>query len=496
MKQLLVFGFFLFITGITSVANNLSELYRQYLSLGGDQESIEIGNRIIQEASALGLINQIDAFKDHSEQMQALIHYAAAANAWEQHDLKSISSPVEKALALSTSLDDNVMQGDCWHLLGSMAQMQGDLYRAVDCFEKCFEADKKLGDLDRMSSSLNNLAGSYLSTNQLDEAEKVILRAIEMERNMGRSDKLAIRLGMASDVYLKLNKPLTALPYITEAFELDSLGGRQIKMAIRMSQRASVYEALERYSEARNSLLSAISILDGTNYIRSAAICYNQLGSLAIRENHNSQAVEYYGHALRLSRKCDDIYTESKAAKGLAASLRDTDPSKALRMLERHVELSDIIFSENTSTKLSQLQAKYNQAEREHEIEILNQRVKYKYLTIVVLCICLLALVVLCVAFIILLKKARNELKEISSSFRRNTADTQSTLEVHFTRREMDVIKLCCKGLQDKEIGNILHISERTVGTHKTNIFRKCSVKNTVELVNFANRHNLIVDEP
>ena len=38
-------------------------------------------------------------------------------------------------------------------------------------------------------------------------------------------------------------------------------------------------------------------------------------------------------------------------------------------------------------------------------------------------------------------------------------------------------------GLQDKEIAARLNISERTVGTHKMNIFKKCGVSNTVELV-------------
>ena len=46
----------------------------------------------------------------------------------------------------------------------------------------------------------------------------------------------------------------------------------------------------------------------------------------------------------------------------------------------------------------------------------------------------------------------------------------------------------------DKEIANLLCISGRTVGTHKANIFKKCGVSNTVELVNFANKYHLLDD--
>lgn len=61
-----------------------------------------------------------------------------------------------------------------------------------------------------------------------------------------------------------------------------------------------------------------------------------------------------------------------------------------------------------------------------------------------------------------------------------------------FTPRELDVIRLSCEGLQYKEIAGKLGIKYLTVVTIKNNIFRKLGINNTVELVLYAIRKNLI----
>lgn len=62
-----------------------------------------------------------------------------------------------------------------------------------------------------------------------------------------------------------------------------------------------------------------------------------------------------------------------------------------------------------------------------------------------------------------------------------------------FTPRELDVIRLSCKGLQYKEIAGELGIKYLTVVTIKNNIFRKLGINNTVELVLYAIKKGLII---
>lgn len=59
------------------------------------------------------------------------------------------------------------------------------------------------------------------------------------------------------------------------------------------------------------------------------------------------------------------------------------------------------------------------------------------------------------------------------------------------TEREIEIIKLIIKSLTNKEIADVLSISELTVNTHRKNAMRKLSIKNTAGLVKFALENGL-----
>lgn len=60
------------------------------------------------------------------------------------------------------------------------------------------------------------------------------------------------------------------------------------------------------------------------------------------------------------------------------------------------------------------------------------------------------------------------------------------------SKREQEVLKLIAEGKKSVEIADLLFISTNTVDTHRKNILAKCEVKNTAELVSFANKNGLI----
>jgi DNA-binding NarL/FixJ family response regulator len=54
--------------------------------------------------------------------------------------------------------------------------------------------------------------------------------------------------------------------------------------------------------------------------------------------------------------------------------------------------------------------------------------------------------------------------------------------------KELEILKLCAKGLNHKEVAAKLGISERTVSTHNYNSFRKIKARNIVEAINHVNK--------
>ena len=64
--------------------------------------------------------------------------------------------------------------------------------------------------------------------------------------------------------------------------------------------------------------------------------------------------------------------------------------------------------------------------------------------------------------------------------------------EAHLTAREVEIIRLIEKEYNNKQIAESLFISERTVETHRKNIFRKTNTNSVIGLVKYAYEHRLI----
>ncbi len=62
----------------------------------------------------------------------------------------------------------------------------------------------------------------------------------------------------------------------------------------------------------------------------------------------------------------------------------------------------------------------------------------------------------------------------------------------NLTQREIEIIRLIEKEQNNREIATTLFISERTVETHRKNIFRKVNATSLLGLVKYAYEHKLI----
>lgn len=63
---------------------------------------------------------------------------------------------------------------------------------------------------------------------------------------------------------------------------------------------------------------------------------------------------------------------------------------------------------------------------------------------------------------------------------------------INITNREKEIILLIEKEFSNKEIAEELFISERTVETHRKNIFRKTNTNSVIGLIKYAYQHKII----
>ena len=82
--------------------------------------------------------------------------------------------------------------------------------------------------------------------------------------------------------------------------------------------------------------------------------------------------------------------------------------------------------------------------------------------------------------------------ESVLEELQRSDKRKKQTVEAHLTDREIEIIRLIEKEFSNKQIAETLFISERTVETHRKNIFRKTGTNSVIGLVKYAYEHRLI----
>jgi DNA-binding NarL/FixJ family response regulator len=60
------------------------------------------------------------------------------------------------------------------------------------------------------------------------------------------------------------------------------------------------------------------------------------------------------------------------------------------------------------------------------------------------------------------------------------------------TKRELEVVKLIAEAYTNRQIADTLQLSEKTVESHRSNVFAKLGIRDRVELVRYAIRRGLV----
>ncbi len=259
----------------------------------------------------------------------------------------------ERALPLYTGDD----AGDCLNLLAVVNIRLGDWDKAAQYAKRCNAIDRRSGDPDMISSSLNTLAAIYMGARQPAIAEKYILEGIEQCRRAGNASRMATLQGMASEVYHTMGDEQRSLTHATRAWQIEDSLGRADRAAVRLSQMAAALLWLKRTGEARAALDKAIPVLRASDNKQSLGIALNQSGGVYLADGDNNAAAACYREAIGIFTSLHDLYNESHAQLGLYNALKGHDNAEAMSAMERYKALKDSLYDIETAQSIGRTSA-------------------------------------------------------------------------------------------------------------------------------------------
>ena len=300
MKGVIVVCLLLASTAMGQTVDGLLEKF-------GKAQNVTVTNQFFEQLGKEGFLDEEVKMAEGTpvDSLRQQVWYWAAEWYYDQQAYKQAEQYALKALPLYHPANDS--KADCLNLLGLIYVRMGDIQQAANYAKQCLEIDMKNGDDDRISSSMNTVAGIYMAGYQAKEAEQYILGALEHAGKVNNPARKAVILGMASEIYHTLGDDQKALPYAEQAYTIDSLLGRQPQAAIRLSQKGSALLGLHRYQEAEAIYRQIIPSLKEIGDYHSYAIALNRLGMSLLCQERQQEAIPYYKEAATLFSKMGDL---------------------------------------------------------------------------------------------------------------------------------------------------------------------------------------------
>ena len=360
------------------------------LSQFDSKQDVATANQFFQQLAQEEFTDGRIQFKKDTPQdsLRQQVWYWAAEWLYDQQQYEQAAAYGKKALPLFRY--DNDDKAGCLNILGCIYVRMGDVQHAAEYAKQCLAIDMKSGDDDRISSSMNTVAGIYMAGYQAKEAEQYVLGALEHAEKVDNPARKAVILGMASEVYHSLRNDQKALPYVEQAYQIDSLLGRQPQMTIRKSQKASVLLGLHRYQEAESLLRQVIPVFKEAGDYHSYAIALNRLGMSLFSQDRQREAIPYYKIAAGLFSKMGDVYNEMHSHRGLYECYWKINPDSAKIELDYFDLLKDSLYEHATAQSLSRYNAEFGNDQLQQE----NEEVRSAHQRTIIFGIILLLLIV------------------------------------------------------------------------------------------------------
>ncbi|MBR6065824.1 MAG: tetratricopeptide repeat protein [Paludibacteraceae bacterium] len=306
--------------------------------------------------------------------MKALVWYWAGEWYYAEQEYTLAEKNLLRALELMEYADEKSIS-DNLAMLGLTFMRQSKYDEALHYMHRCYRLDSESGDPDRMSSSLNMIAGTLLAAGNPEEAEGYILRAITYAKRANTPpSRTAVIFGMASEIENRLEHKERALLYADSACMVEATTGNNYKMAVRQTQKASILVSMERYEEAEKILAEVVPYFREAGDQLSLAIALNKRGQAARYLGHLDDAVKYLSESIEICQRIGNPYNEAYAQRAIYEILYKSNPDAARMHLERYHLLKDSLYSHATAEQLARFNAEFGRDELEKEKEQLTRR--------------------------------------------------------------------------------------------------------------------------
>ncbi len=324
---------------------------------------------------------------------------------FNNNDFQHVIQYSEIGIAHYQKIGDLFNEAGCTMTLANAYQRFGQLDKAIEYYNRCCDLmDEIGGDMAAVNKRyvMNNIAEIHLAMGELETAEEMYQKCIEMLGTVEVNDTasnldLATYYQNLAEVRIAQNNP-EAVGFAEQSLELSQrYKDTPHKIINRLVALSKAYKLVGRDNEAGNLMDEALQIAQSNCETYLETSIYLQKGDY---DKAIAMADEYH---------YDELLQEALERAYLVE--RERNPRLALEYYERSMMMKDSIFNENQQQLIRDYQVRYATAEKEHALELEQEKSKRNRLYIMVLTIIAVLLFVIALIWyrLAMVRKKRNK---------------------------------------------------------------------------------------
>jgi predicted ATPase/class 3 adenylate cyclase len=240
---------------------------------------------------------------------------------------------------LSDDLATRRIRARLEHIQGSINWRKGDYPQAVVHFERCIEMQRRIGNRQKVSNTLNNLAVVYWSQSDYGQAAEYLRRSLDISREIGDTYGTAMCHNNLGVIAYTLGDYDPAIEAYQRSLQIRQEIGDSLGIADVYTNLGEVHHALEEHEQALTYLQRAADLFQELGNATALFDVTKLLAQVELAQDDLEEALEFGRRALDLAREIGNPEFEGIASRVVGQVQRAAGrPQRARDHFERSVE--------------------------------------------------------------------------------------------------------------------------------------------------------------
>jgi len=278
------------------------------------------------------------------------------------------------ALELSNKTNNTKGKINGYNTIGNSYYLEGDYNSSLDYYLKALKIVEEVGDKKGIANSLMGIGNIYSAQGNNKLSLEYQLKSLKIREELNDKDGIAACYNNIGIIYMDMQEYEKALDYQLKSLKLKQETSDKKGISSNLGNIGAIYFQQGNYPLALEYQQKAYEIRKELNNKKGIAMSFIDIGNIYEKQGKYDEAVQSQLNAVKTAKEVGYKVALKSAYLGLSSVYEKlNDPKDALEYYKLYTAVKDSIFNTENSSKLIEMQTKFDTDRKEKEIALLTK---------------------------------------------------------------------------------------------------------------------------